>query len=220
MKEDDYLQLSGIQHYVFCPRQWALIYIEQQWNENERTADGRIMHERVHDETQTEKRGDVLIVRAMPVSSSVYGISGECDVVEFHRAETGVSLHGREGLWLPYPIEYKRGLPKDDLSDEMQLCAQALCLEEMLACRIGEGSLFYGESRRRKPVLFTDELRCCVSETLKKMHDTYARGYTPTVRMRKGCNACSLKGVCLPELGRAKSVAEYLNAHIKEADSI
>ena len=152
--------------------------MEHQWAENYRTVDGSILHEKAHG-GGTESRGDLLIVRAMRIHSTVLGVSGECDVVEFHRSENGVALQGRDGLWSPFPVEYKRGKPKPHDADELQLCAQAMCLEEMLCCQISDGALFYGEPRRRTPVEFTDELRQRVRDSLAEMHDYLRRGCTP-----------------------------------------
>ena len=143
-QEDDYLQLSGLQHFCFCRRQWALIHIENQWAENYRTVDGELMHENAHNADFQESRGDLLIVRGLAIHSARLGVSGQCDVVEFRRSPDGVSLRKREGLWQPYPIEYKRGKPKEGLEDKLQLCGQAMCLEEMLCCAIPEGALYYG----------------------------------------------------------------------------
>ena len=157
--EEDYLQISGLQHFKFCRRQWALIHIENQWAENWRTAEGVIMHEKAHNPMWKERRGDLLITRDMHVFSSALGISGACDVVEFRRSEAGVPLHGQEGLYQPFPVEYKRGSPRTDTANALQLCAQAMCLEEMLCCDISEGALYYGETRRRETVKLTGELR-------------------------------------------------------------
>lgn len=214
--EDDFLPLSGLQHFVFCPRQWALIHIEQQWAENYRTADGELMHEKAHDADSTESRRDKYIVRGMRIFSPMLGLSGACDVVEFRRSASGVSLSGKEGRWLPYPVEYKRGEPKDDDSDALQLCAQALCLEEMLCCDIPEGALFYGKTRHRQTVAFTPELRQRVADTAGEMHRLYERGHTPVVKSSKKCNACSLKELCLPALSRKKSVEAYLRSAMEE----
>lgn len=209
--EDDFLMLSGIQHFIFCRRQWALIHIEQQWAENLRTVDGQLFHSTAHDANKIEKRGDLLIVRGLRVKSATLGISGNCDVVEFHKSSDGIQLFAYDGLWEPYPVEYKKGLPKTDLADELQLCAEAMCLEEMLLCEIPRDSLFYGENRRRTSVEFTQELREQVKATLTEMHDLMNRGYTPKVKPRKGCNACSLKEICLPQLSRKKSVQSYID---------
>lgn len=157
--EEDFLQLSGLQHFRFCRRQWALIHIENQWAENYRTTDGAILHENAHDGAFTESRGDLLITRDMRVFSRTLGVSGACDVLEFRRGEIGISLKEREGLWQPYPVEYKRGKPKAGTEDALQLCGQAMCLEEMLCCNIPRGALYYGEPHRRTEVELTPELR-------------------------------------------------------------
>lgn len=214
--EDEYIQLSGLQHFAFCRRQWALIHIEQQWSDNLLTVQGDIFHEKVHDNDSRETRGDMMITRGMSIHSSSLGVSGACDVVEFTRSEHGISLNGRNGLWKPYPIEYKRGSPKSTDADRLQLCAQGMCLEEMLCCDIPEGALFYGETRRREKVAFTAELREQVRSLLSEMHSLYKRKYTPKVKPDKHCNACSLNEICLPRMFRKKSVAEYLSAGAKE----
>lgn len=208
--EEEFLQLSGLQHFRFCRRQWALIHIEQQWAENFRTTDGAIFHENAHNGEMTESRGDLLITRDMRVFSAALGISGACDVLEFHRGESGIPLRNRDGLWQPFPVEYKRGKPKTHNADELQLCAQALCLEEMLCCEIPKGALYYGEPRRRTDVVFTPELRQEVRSLLEEMHALYARGHTPKVKAGKNCNACSLKELCLPKLMKSRSVTAYL----------
>ena len=215
-KEEDYLMLSGIQHFAFCRRQWALIHIEQQWQENERTVEGELLHERAHDTWATEKRSDVIISRGLPVQSRMMGISGSCDIVEFHRAEEGVPLYGHRGLFRVYPIEYKRGKPKDIPIDMLQLTAQAMCLEEMLCCPVPEGALYYGETRRRTPVRFSPELRRQVQSAAEEMHQLFRRGHTPKARPGKFCGACSLKELCLPQLIRRESVSDYLNRAMEE----
>ena len=169
-QEEDYLLLSGIQHFVFCRRQWALIHIEQQWEENVRTFEGRVMHENAHNADFHEKRNGVIMVRAMKVFSREMGISGECDVVEFQPAPEGITLAGQKGTYIAVPVEYKRGKPKPHNADEMQLIAQAMCLEEMLMTRIPKGYLYYGETRRRTEVLFTEELRQSVRSCFEEMH--------------------------------------------------
>lgn len=214
--ESEYLQLSGLQHFAFCRRQWALIHVEHQWVENVRTVDGRILHEKVHDPEADETRGDLRITRGMAVHSPALGISGECDVVEFHRQENGIALANREGLWQPFPVEYKRGKPKENQADILQLCAQAMCLEEMLCCQIPQGALYYGETRHRLPVTFSPALRQQVSVYLAEMHQLSQRGYTPKVRPSKACNACSLKEVCVPKLLKKKSAVAYLKASLED----
>ena len=147
--EEEYLMISGIQHFKFCRRQWALIHVEQQWEENVHTVIGELMHKRAHDPYLTEKRAGVLVVRALPVASREMGVSGECDLVEFHKCEDGISLHGHRGQYSVYPVEYKKGKPKLTEEDRLQLAAQAMCLEEMFSTEIPEGAVFYGETRRR-----------------------------------------------------------------------
>lgn len=215
-REEDYLALSGLQHFTFCPRQWALIHIEDQWVENYHTVDGQIMHEHVHDAALSESRGDLLIVRGLAIHSSELGVSGQCDAVEFYRDSGGVPLQSHEGTWLPYPVEYKRGKPKEHQADEAQLCAQAMCLEEMLCCSVPVGALYYGELRRRTAVSFTAELRKQVQDSIAEMHRLYHRRSTPQVKVSKACNACSLKELCMPKLMRRTKVADYLAAAMKE----
>ncbi|WOC32936.1 MULTISPECIES: CRISPR-associated protein Cas4 [Caproicibacterium] len=214
--EEDYRQLSELQHFSFCRRQWALIHIENQWAENLRTTEGNLMHQRVHDEKQTELRGDLLTVRGMRVKSDELCAVGICDAVEFRQDNAGVTLYGRTGRWLPNPVEYKHGRPKEGNADVLQLCGQAICLEEMLCCEIHSGDLFYGESHRRTTVIFTKELREEVQSALKEMNELYHKGWTPKVKRTKSCNACSLKGICLPELNRAGSASAYLTMHAGE----
>lgn len=215
--EKDYLQLSGLQHFRFCRRRWALIHIEQQWAENYRTIDGALMHENAHDSTFRESRGDLLVVRGVSISSSSLGVSGQCDVLEYHQGIHGIPLSGREGLWQPYPVEYKRGVPRKDTGDTLQLCGQAMCLEEMLCCSIPEGALYYGETRRREAVAFTQELRDQVCSCLEEMHQLYKKAYTPKVKPSKSCNACSLKDLCLPRLMKNRSVSDYLKKALEDA---
>lgn len=216
--EEDYLMLSGIQHFKFCRRQWALIHMEQQWAENERTVMGNLMHKKAHDPYLTEKRKDTIIVRALPVSSRELGISGECDVVEFHKCEDGIRLHGHRGLYSVYPVEYKKGKPKLTEEDKLQLAAQAMCLEEMFSTQVKEGALFYGETRRREAVEITEELRREVRDSFREMHGYFDRRYTPKVRYSKSCNACSLKEICLPKLGKSVSVQAYIGQMLKEGE--
>ena len=210
MNTQEPLLLSGIQHFSFCRRQWALIHIERQWSENARTVDGILFHRRAHDDAQFESRGDLLIARGFRITSQRLNVIGVCDVVEFHRDPTGIELYGREGRWSVYPVEYKKGAPKVGDADRLQLCGQAMCLEEMLACNVPEGSLFYGETRRRETVAFTAELRGQVTAMLDEMRRLYDRGYTPKAKPTKGCNACLLKEICLPRLNKLPKVSAYI----------
>lgn len=217
--EADFLMISGIQHFAFCPRQWALIHIEQQWQENLLTVEGDFLHEKAHtggDET----RGDLIITRGMRVMSRELGVQGVCDVVEFQRDDRlGVALANRPGKYLPTPVEYKRGKPKAHNADALQLCTQAMCLEEMLACHIPLGYLFYGEPRRRTEVVLDDALRGQVMEMLGQMHQYFARGYTPKVKAAKGCGGCSMKDICLSALRPQKTAAQYIQLALDGEDA-
>ncbi|WP_066716732.1 CRISPR-associated protein Cas4 [Clostridium sp. Marseille-P299] len=215
-EEDDYLNLSGIQHFEFCRRQWALIHIEQQWAENLRTVEGDLFHNRAHNGNITEKRGDIIISRGMAVYSRSLGINGVCDVVEFHKDENGIKLHGKRGLYKVYPVEYKKGEPKENDVDILQLVAQVICLEEMLCCEINMGYLYYGETRHRIEVKIDNTLREKVVKTFKEMHEIYERRYTPKVKLTKSCNACSLKDICIPKLCKNKSAKKYIESKISE----
>ena len=195
-----------------------MAYIEQQWEENVRTVEGRILHKKAHDMTAREKRKELLISRGMPICSRVMGVSGECDVVEFRRSDEGITLSGVEGKYCVTPIEYKRGAPKQNLADILQLTAQAMCLEEMFSAEVPEGACFYGETRRREVVEITEELRSEVKNMFCEMHEYYARKYTPKVKYSKSCNACSLKEICLPKLGKTVSVKTYIDQMLKEEE--
>lgn len=214
---EEMLPLSGLQHFFFCRRQWALIHVEQQWQENVLTVEGKLMHERVDDPFLVESRKGVIVARAVPVASPTLGLSGVCDVVEFAPAAEGVQLPGKDGMYQVTPVEYKRGKQKQEPSDEAQLCAQALCLEEMLATSIPTGYLFYGQTRRRVAVPLTDALREQVRKAAAEMHAYLARGYTPRVKPFKGCRACSLADVCLPKVqGKNTTAAEYIQFRLAQ----
>ena len=213
---DDTLQMSGIQHFAFCRRQWALIHLEQQWAENLRTAEGRLEHERCHDESLTEKRGNLLVVRGMRVVSHRLHMSGNCDVVEFRADPGGVPLQGYSGNWLPMPVEYKHGHSKESDADRLQLCAQAMALEEMLVCEIPAGALYYAETHRRELVPLTPTLRQTAQTMADEMLRLWLRGCTPKVKPSKSCNACSLKELCLPVLCQRADPAAYLRKYLHE----
>jgi CRISPR-associated exonuclease Cas4 len=217
-KEEDYLMLSGIQHFAFCRRQWALIHIEKQWQENVRTIEGHLIHEKAHDQFFNETRGNTIISRGMPIYSASLGISGECDVIEFRKGKTGINIFGKEGLYEVIPIEYKRGKEKEDEIDELQLTAQAMCLEEMLCCHITKGYLYYNETRRRTEVVLRDQLRRQVESIVGEMHQLLERGHTPKVKRSKHCNACSLRDLCLPSLYSNKTAREYMERIYSEEE--
>lgn len=214
--DDNELLLSGIQHFQFCKRQWALIHIEQQWAEDARTIEGQHLHRKADQPFAREKRGDKLIVRAMPVKSRVLGITGVCDVVEFIRSEDGVTIHGAEGAYAVVPVEYKRGKPKRNEVDTVQLAAQALCLEEMLLCTIEVGYIYYHEIKHRVEVPLSADLKDRVRHVFTEMQDYYKRRHTPKVKTGPHCRSCSLQHVCLPELMNKRSVKSYVEGKIKE----
>lgn len=212
--EEDLLPVSALQHLAFCERQWGLIHLEGQWNENPLTVEGRHLHNRV-DSAETEVRGDVRIVRGLRLRSLRLGLTGKADVVEFHRlSETsgkGIRLEGMEGLWRPLPVEYKRGKPKHEPCDEVQLCAQALCLEEMTGAEVPDGMFFYGVPRRRYYVAFDDALRQRTENLCLRLQELTKEGKTPNAEYGKRCKSCSLLDCCMPKtIGRRKKVEEYL----------
>lgn len=207
--EDDFLQLSALQHFVFCPRQCALIHIEQLWEENRFTAEGRIMHEDTHEEG-VENRKDVRIERGIPLRSLELGLSGKADVVEFRKTQDKKSL-------ILFPVEYKRGKPKPDHSDTVQLCAQAMCLEEMLKTNISSGALFYGKTRHRLDVEFNDALRQETKDLARGLHEFISAGKTPETVYSSKCDSCSLLEQCLPKsAGCNHPVIRYLKEAIRE----
>lgn len=203
--EDDLIQLSALQHMVFCERQCALIHIEQLWDENLFTAEGRIMHDKV-DMANREWRGDVRIEYGVPIRSLRLGLIGKADVVEFHRRD--------DGKWVPFPVEYKRGKPKMDDCDKVQLCAQAICLEEMLNLEINNGALFYGRTRRRENVVFDEKLRLETEGASKKVRVLIESGVTPKAEYSKKCKKCSLYELCMPKVSRKAS--NYLMKMVEE----
>jgi CRISPR-associated exonuclease Cas4 len=210
--EDDLLPLSALQHIAFCPRQCALIHVEQLWLENRLTAEGKIMHERVHDEWR-ESRGDIYIEYGVSLRSLRLGLIGKADVVEYHRNTEGLG-----SSWIPFPVEYKRGRPKKDDSDKVQLCAQALCLEEMLGVSINKGALFYGKTRRRVDVRFDDTLRRTTESAAQRVHDLVDAGETPNPSYSKKCDNCSLINICLPKnVGKRKSVKKYIDKIVDDS---
>lgn len=215
-KEEEFLHLAGIQHFLFCRRQWALIHIEQQWQENYLTAMGDVMHHKVHDSSGGEKRKDIIRSNGMPICSRELGIYGVCDVVEFKQDEDGIPIRGRTGKYRIIPVEYKKGKHKEDQSDLMQVVAQAMCLEEMFCCEINQGELFYGATRRREIVELTKELKETCKKTYQEMHQLYEKHYTPKVKTSKKCQACSLKDLCLPEIQKNKSAKEYMKNALEE----
>ena len=215
-EEEEYLQIAEIQHFAFCPRQWALAYLEGQWQENVLTVDGHALHDKAHDSMSREKRKEKIIVRGMRVYSPILGISGDCDIVEFHQKKDGVFIPSFEGNYEVIPIEYKRGRPKEGEEDVLQLALQALCLEDMFCTTNPCGYIYYGETRRRQKTVFSEQQRETTQQLLSKMRQYIKNGYTPNVRRRKGCRKCSLANVCLPKLKEDTSVQDYLEKRLVE----
>jgi CRISPR-associated exonuclease Cas4 len=208
--EEQLIPISALQHWVYCRRQCGLIHLEQVWAENRLTAEGRTLHEKVH-ESDAENRPGVRIVRGLRLVSYGLGLVGQADVVEFRQNDNGVELPGAVGLWQPFPVEYKRGKPKKDNSDNIQLCAQALCLEEMLHVEIPAGAFFYGKPRRRTDVELNATLREKTCQTAAALHELFAGGRTPAVRYSKKCDNCSLYLQCMPKTtGLNKKIDHYL----------
>ena len=221
MEPEEYLAISGIQHFCFCRRQWALIHLEQQWSENLRTAEGRLQHDRCHNETFREKRGDLLTVRGMRVISHRLQLSGVCDVVEFHADPDGVPLQGYEGIWRPVPVEYKHGVSKQNDADRLQLCAQAMCLEEVYHTTIAEGAIFYISSHRRQRVVLDEPLRRLVLETAKELHHIRESLSVPAARYSEKCKRCSLLEYCMPAVGHsARAYCQKLAQEAKEVETV
>lgn len=215
--DQDYLMMSGIQHFSFCKRQWAIIHIEQQWEENIHTTLGKIDHIRCHNGDIYEKRGNLLTIRDLRVVSHRLHLSGACDVVEFRADPKGIDIRYCKGQWKPMPIEYKHGHSKENDADRLQLCAQVMALEEMLSCDIHEAALYYAETRRREIVDISDELRKKTKDMADEMWSYFQRGITPKVKKGKHCKACSLNEVCLPRLCQKISVKKYIDEAIQES---
>lgn len=213
---DNYLLISGIQHFIFCRRQWALIHIEQLWNENFFTVDGQIKHDKVDNGDIFESKKDVRIIRSMPIVSHELKIQGKCDVVELKPDDNGFYFSKYKDKYSVYPVEYKRGKPKIDESDIMQLLAEAMCLEEMMGLQIKKGACFYFETRKREQIVFTNDLRDRLVDIINEMNNYYERRYTPKVKKSRKCRTCSLKNLCLPELDGTISVSKYIEKRIKE----
>ena len=222
--EDDLLPLSGLQHLAFCERRWALIHLEQQWEENLFTAEGKLLHEKAHS-AEIESRPEVLVRRTLPLRSFRLGISGQADIVEFlpcEGAEPGVPMPRRKGLWKPYPVEYKRTRDQHgSMAYHIQLCAQALCLEEMLQVPVPAGAVFDGKAKRRDVVNFDEPLRQEVERLAARMHQILQSGRTPQAVYAKKCEGCSMKPVCLPSAVESSSASRYLaraiDANLRQA---
>ena len=217
--DDELLALSLLQHIVFCERQCALMCNEQLWSDNQLTVSGSQLHRRVHgDAPRREKRGDDIVVRELLLCSHSLGVTGKADVVEFHRVSSdGVPIEGYDGQWQPYPVEYKHGKPKVDDCDRVQLCAQAICLEEMLGVCISEGAIFYGKVQKREQVILSDELRSLTSSSARRLHEMLRSGENPPATRHEGCDQCSIIGFCMPDVMRNRHKAsEFMKAALRE----
>lgn len=212
--EDDLVPIGALQHFVFCERQCSLIFRERIWLDNELTVSGSLFHTRP-DEGSREVRGDLLVFRAVPLRSARLGITGRADVIEFQRvtgAETGVTLPRYPGLWQPVPVEYKRGRPNMHRADEVQVCAQAMCLEEMFGIEVPKGALYYGVPRRRTDVFFDASLRGLVEETVQQVRQLLQSERAPPPRISPACDSCSLKPICLPNA--SPNVSAYIDQQL------
>lgn len=214
--ESDLLPISGLQHLAFCERRWALVHIESIWSDNRFTAEGNALHKRAHS-GELESRPGCLIRRTLLLHSLRLGLTGQADIVEFQPSPVGISLAGHRGLWSVFPIEYKRSREKAKSGAyHIQLCAQALCLEEMLGGPVPEGAVYDGTARRRQPVKFTPELRARTEELAARMHLLFSRRVTPPPVLTKACKSCSLLEDCHPDrLSRPGRVSDYLKSAIE-----
>ncbi len=230
--EEELLPLSALQHLIFCERQCALIHVEQVWSDNALTLEGSRLHRRTDEQgPRREVRGDLVILRALPLRSLSLGLSGKTDIVEFQRVPScdgaqgqgqaefmGTSLPGLVGTWRAFPVEYKRGRPKKGSADRVQLCAQALSLEEMLDVSIPDGALFYGRTQRRVEVIFDSELRAETRQAAQRLHELISTGVTPRARKEGKCERCSLVDICLPGPGSgARSARAFFTEALREA---
>jgi CRISPR-associated exonuclease Cas4 len=217
--DDEMLMLSGIQHFRFCPRQWALIHIEQQWDENRLTMEGSLLHQHADDPFYRQKCGDYVSLRSVSVASHQLGLYGVTDVVELHPAEDDANAitHPKyPGRWQPYPVEYKHGKPKRHEEDEVQLAAQAICLEEQYGIRIDFGAIFYAEIRHRVEVAISDYLRDIVFDCANQMHVIFSVGRLPAIHQGMHCERCSLNNICMPNSADCTKVSHYLKKFLYE----
>lgn len=222
--EDELLPLSALQHLLFCERQCALIHVEGLWAENRLTVEGGHLHRKV-DEGRAESRGTRRVARSVPLRSLQLGLIGKADTVEYRRPERGGPGAEAEPVgaveWVPFPVEYKRGRPKRDRSDEVQLCAQAMCLEEMAGIAVPAGALFYGQTRRRVEVAFDGALRRQTADAAQRLHELLGSGITPRAVREPKCDGCSLLDLCVPHaLTPGRSAAAYLRRSLRELEPL
>lgn len=219
---DDYLMLSGIQHYVFCPHQWAMIHIEQIWNDNRLTAEGQIMHNNVDNPAYRQKNGNLITLRKIAIASASLGLYGFSDAVELipsATSEKAIIHPSYPGYWHMHPIEYKHGRPKPDLRDKVQVVAQAICLEEMFDTVISECSIYYGDNNRRISLEIDNEIRAFTIKCAIEMHRIYDSGIIPAPIYKLHCRNCSLYDQCMPKSPSKTAIANYLKSNLYEETS-
>lgn len=217
--DDEMLMLSGIQHFVFCPRQWALIHIEQQWADNRLTTEGNLLHQNVDNPFYRQKNGDTITLRSVHIASKALGLYGITDAVELIPSDTpqdAISHQRYPGCWKPYPVEYKRGRHKPDERDEVQLAAQAMCLEEMYGINIPYGALFYNEEKHREIISISEPLRQATRQYAQQMHTLFRNGNIPKPVKSSRCKKCSLQDICMPETDNSPQVSTYLKQNLYE----
>lgn len=222
--DDDMLMLSGIQHYRFCPRQWALATIEQQWDDNRLTIEGSLLHEHVDDPFYRQRAGSGVLLRSVAVASPSLGLYGIADIVELHEADPAdpdTIAHPRYPgrRWRPVPLEYKHGRPKRGEEDKVQLAAQAICLEEMYGIHIPRGAFFYGQTRRRLEVEIDQPLRELTAQCAKEMHEAMCTAQMPQAHYAKRCDNCSLINICMPKAPAKGSAKAYLDKNLYECEN-
>ena len=217
--DEEMLMLSGVQHYMFCPRQWALIYIDQQWADNRQTTEGKILHENVDNPFYRQKNGDIITLRSVHVASKQLGFYGIADAIELipSDSETDAIIHPRyKGFWKPYPVEYKRGHKKPNECDEVQLTAQVMSLEEMYGIHIPIAALYYDEVKHREIITISDQLRHLTESCARQMHDIFKSGDIPPIEKRHHCRNCSINNLCMPNLSECVSAKYYLKRNLYE----
>lgn len=214
--EENLIQISGIQHFKYCKRRWALLYIENLWEDNYLTIEGDKIHEKAHDGSLKESRKNKIIERGTYISSKEYKLTGQCDIIEYHKDINGINIVNKEGKWKIIPIEYKHGNGESVDIDKYQLIAQILCLEEMFQTNIEYGYLYYKSTNKRIKIENNDEIKKETIELIKEMNEYIKKQYTPKQKKSKKCNNCSLYEKCNPKICSSKNVKKYLEEIIRE----
>ena len=216
--DEDLLSISGLRQLAFCERRWVLVHMEMEWNENALTIEGKHMHEFIHEQGTNISSG-MRMTRGLHLRSLILGLYGVADLVEFHDQDEGTQLPGLTGCWVPYPVEYKRGRKRYDSADEVQLCAQALCLEEMLGVTVPKGAVYYGQPRRRMEIDISQDLREEVERLCSRARELYISGHSPHPRFGKHCSNCSLENICMPGIINGDKSSKYVAKLLKEMSS-